>query len=272
MIEQTENEGRAPPGENRRRARPDPPERRPGHGRIPGHRQGRRRHIVKFRVDRDVLADAVAWTARSIPTRPGTLPQLSGIMVATGDRRPPAQRLRLRDVRAGRPFRPRSPTRARSWSRGGCSPTSPVRCRTSPVEVALDGAKVSLTCGSSRFSLQTMPVEDYPALPEMPAVIGTVDTDAVHVRGRPGRHRRGTRRHAAGAHRRQARDRGLHALPARDRPVPAEPARAALAAPTSPTCPSARWCPPGCCPTPPSRCRAGAELKIALALRAPARA
>ena len=43
--------------------------------------------------------------------------------------------------------------------------------------MALDGTKVSLTCGSSRFSLQTMPVEDYPALPEMPAVVGTVDAD-----------------------------------------------------------------------------------------------
>ena len=39
---------------------------------------------MKFRVERDVLADAVAWTARSIPTRPGTLPQLSGILMATG--------------------------------------------------------------------------------------------------------------------------------------------------------------------------------------------
>jgi DNA polymerase-3 subunit beta len=46
-----------------------------------------------------------------------------------------------------------------------------------PVDVTLDGAKLSVTCGSSRFSLQTMPVEDYPALPEMPPVVGTVDGD-----------------------------------------------------------------------------------------------
>ena len=38
---------------------------------------------MKFRVERDVFADAVAWTARSIPTRPGTLPQLSGILMST---------------------------------------------------------------------------------------------------------------------------------------------------------------------------------------------
>ena len=34
--------------------------------------------------------------------------------------------------------------------------------------MTLDGSRVSLTCGSARFSLQTMPVEDYPALPDMP--------------------------------------------------------------------------------------------------------
>ena len=46
-----------------------------------------------------------------------------------------------------------------------------------PVDVSLDGAKLAVTCGSSRFSLQTMPVEDYPALPEMPEVAGTVDAE-----------------------------------------------------------------------------------------------
>ena len=46
-----------------------------------------------------------------------------------------------------------------------------------PVDVMLDGARVSLTCGSRRFSLQTMPVEDYPSIPSMPAATGTVPSD-----------------------------------------------------------------------------------------------
>ena len=46
-----------------------------------------------------------------------------------------------------------------------------------PVDLALDGSRVSLTCGSARFSLQTMPVEDYPTLPDMPAASGTVPSD-----------------------------------------------------------------------------------------------
>jgi DNA polymerase-3 subunit beta len=46
-----------------------------------------------------------------------------------------------------------------------------------PVEMTIDGAKVSLTCGSARFSLQTMPVEEYPTLPDMPQATGTVRSD-----------------------------------------------------------------------------------------------
>ena len=41
---------------------------------------------MRFRVDRDVLAEAVAWTARSLPSRP-PVPVLAGLLVeadATG--------------------------------------------------------------------------------------------------------------------------------------------------------------------------------------------
>ena len=34
-----------------------------------------------------------------------------------------------------------------------------------PVHMAIDGAKVVLTCGQAKFTLQTMPVEEYPSLP-----------------------------------------------------------------------------------------------------------
>jgi len=47
-----------------------------------------------------------------------------------------------------------------------------------PVEMVVDGTRVQLTCGSARFSLQTMPVEDYPTIPDMPTSTGTVRSDA----------------------------------------------------------------------------------------------
>jgi DNA polymerase-3 subunit beta len=43
--------------------------------------------------------------------------------------------------------------------------------------MALDGAKVVLTCGQAKFTLQTMPVEEYPSLPPMPESSGTVGSE-----------------------------------------------------------------------------------------------
>jgi DNA polymerase-3 subunit beta len=135
---------------------------------------------VKFRVDRDVLAEAVAWTARSIPNRPGTLPQLSGIKVSTGqhglslsgfDYETSAQVTVPADVADD----------GEVLVSGRLLADIARALPDKPVDVALDGAKLAVTCGSSRFSLQTMPVEDYPALPEMPEVAGTVDGDLFSV-------------------------------------------------------------------------------------------
>jgi DNA polymerase-3 subunit beta len=43
-----------------------------------------------------------------------------------------------------------------------------------PVDVSTDGAKVVVSCGSARFTLLTLPVEDYPALPAMPSASGSL--------------------------------------------------------------------------------------------------
>ena len=47
-----------------------------------------------------------------------------------------------------------------------------------PVDIAAVGAHLELVCGSARFTLPTMPVEDYPTLPDMPSSAGTVDAAA----------------------------------------------------------------------------------------------
>ena len=66
---------------------------------------------------------------------------------------------------------------ARSWSSAGCSPTSRATCPTKPVDVATEGNKVSVVCGSSRFSLMQMPADDYPTLPTSPTASGTIAGD-----------------------------------------------------------------------------------------------
>jgi len=46
-----------------------------------------------------------------------------------------------------------------------------------PVEVAAVGSHLELVCGSARFTLPTMPVEDYPTLPPMPEMAGVIDAN-----------------------------------------------------------------------------------------------
>ena len=130
---------------------------------------------MKFRVDRDVLADAVAWAARSLPIRPSA-PALAGLLIETGD---DGLVLSTFDYETSA----RATLQAEVSDEGKALVSGRLLadiCRSlpnKPVDFTLDGARVSLTCGSSRFSLQTMPVEDYPTIPEMPAASGTVSSD-----------------------------------------------------------------------------------------------
>jgi len=130
---------------------------------------------VKFRVERDVLADAVAWAARSLPVRP-SVPVLAGLLIeAAGD----GLELSTFDYE----------TSARATLSADVSDDGKALvsgrlladiCRSlpnKPVEMAIDGARVSLTCGSARFTLQTLPVEEYPTLPSMPTASGTVQSE-----------------------------------------------------------------------------------------------
>ena len=130
---------------------------------------------MKFRVDRDVLADAVAWAARSLPVRP-SVPVLSGLLIEASDS---GLVLSTFDYETSA----RATLSAEVFDEGRALVSGRLLadiCRSlpaKPVDMTLEGTRVSLTCGSARFSLQTMPVEDYPALPQMPAATGTVASD-----------------------------------------------------------------------------------------------
>ncbi len=133
---------------------------------------------MKFRVERDVLAEAVTWTARSLPTRP-PVPVLAGVRIEADA----AGTLHLSsfdyEVSA------RSEVAAEVSEPGTVLVSGRLLAEISralpakPVDVVLEGTKVTVTCGASRFTLLTMPVEDYPALPVMPPVTGTIDGDAL---------------------------------------------------------------------------------------------
>jgi DNA polymerase-3 subunit beta len=135
--------------------------------------------VVKFRVERDVLADAVAWAARSLPVRP-SVPVLAGLMIEAGALES-GEGLRLStfdyETSARATLSADVSAEGRALVSGRLLADICRSLPNKPVEMVLDGTKVSLTCGSARFSLQTLPVEEYPTLPAMPAASGTVGSD-----------------------------------------------------------------------------------------------
>jgi DNA polymerase-3 subunit beta len=130
---------------------------------------------VKIQVERDVLADAVAWTARALPARP-TVPVLAGMRLQAGDD------LTLSsfdyDVSAQATIPVITEEEGSALVSGRLLAEISRSLPGRPVQIASEGGKAVLTCGSATFTLLTMPEEEYPALPEMPPAAGTVGSDA----------------------------------------------------------------------------------------------
>lgn len=130
-------------------------------------------HYVKFSVERDVLADAVSWTARSLSQRPPS-PVLSGILINAGDS---VVSLAGFDYEISAHLE----IAAEVTDQGTVLVSGKLLaeiCRSLPqstVTIETDGTKVTVTCGRSRFHLATMPVADYPDLPVLPPLAGVVD-------------------------------------------------------------------------------------------------
>ncbi len=131
---------------------------------------------MKFRVAREDLADAVAWVAKSLPSRP-PVPVLGGILLEVdGSTLVVAGFDYEVSTRAEVSVDADSAGRVLVSGRLLAEITRALPAK--PVEISAEGSRVVITGGSARFTLPTMPVEDYPALPAMPAASGKVDASA----------------------------------------------------------------------------------------------
>ena len=130
---------------------------------------------VEFELDRDAFADAVAWTARGLPSRPvvpvtaGVLLEVAdGALTVTGFDFEVANRIEVQVTdKAG----------GRVLVSGRLLAEIAKALPPKDVRVAVDGNRLSVRCGASRFALPLMQVEDYPAVPELPPRSGTVAAD-----------------------------------------------------------------------------------------------
>jgi DNA polymerase III subunit beta len=127
---------------------------------------------MRFVVERDALAEAVAWVARSLPSRP-VLPILSGLLLQAA---PDGLTLSCFDYEVSARIHLEAevaePGTALVPGRLLAEITRSLPAH--PVEVD-DADDVTLTCGPASFSLVTLPIGEYPRLPELPRLAGTVD-------------------------------------------------------------------------------------------------
>lgn len=127
---------------------------------------------MKLRVERDVLADAVAWAARTLPSRP-SLPVLAGI-VLTADSDGLTVSSQDLEVSARVHIDADVSTEGVTLVSGRLLADIARSLPAAPVTMENEGSRLAITCGRSSFTLPTLPVEDYPQLPAMPNASGTV--------------------------------------------------------------------------------------------------
>lgn len=130
---------------------------------------------MKIRVERDGLADAVAWVARSLPSRP-PVPVLGGVLLDAGAEDGSGDALTVSgfdyEVSAQCSVPATVSDGGKALVSGKLLADITKALPNHPVEINVDGARMTISCGSAKFSLPTMPVEDYPALPSMPQLAG----------------------------------------------------------------------------------------------------
>ncbi|WP_087116879.1 DNA polymerase III subunit beta [Corynebacterium urinipleomorphum] len=129
---------------------------------------------VSFRVHKDDLSDAVAWVARNLPTK-NTQPVLRAVVITVDD-----NGLELAGFDYEVSTRVRVSAEVSQPGRvavaGKLMADIVSNMPAKPVEVSVDNSRLLLQGGSARFELPLMPLDDYPQLPTLPEVTGTLDT------------------------------------------------------------------------------------------------
>ncbi|MGH3755249.1 MAG: DNA polymerase III subunit beta [Pseudonocardiaceae bacterium] len=130
---------------------------------------------MEFELERDAFAEAVAWTARGLPARP-VVPVTAGVVLDVTDGALTVSGFDFEVLnRIEVPVTDKAAGRVLVSGRllaeiARALPPKDVR-------VAVEGNRLAVRCGSARFNLPLLHIEDYPAVPELPATSGTVRAD-----------------------------------------------------------------------------------------------
>ena len=130
---------------------------------------------LKFRLVRESFADAVSWVAKNLPTRPA-VPVLSGVLLTGSDDGLTISGFDY-EVSAEAQVAAEIASPGSVLVSGRLLSDITRALPDKPIDFYVDGNRVALTCGSARFSLPTMAVEDYPTLPTLPDETGALPAE-----------------------------------------------------------------------------------------------
>lgn len=130
---------------------------------------------MRFRVERDRLADAVAWAARTLPSRP-SLPVLAGLVLVADESTLVLSSFDY-EVSARVTIDADVSEPGTALVSGRLLADIARAMPAAPVVFEQEGTRMAISCGRSTFALPTLPVEDYPQLPAMPDTTGALSGD-----------------------------------------------------------------------------------------------
>ncbi|MFA5605835.1 MAG: DNA polymerase III subunit beta [Leucobacter sp.] len=130
---------------------------------------------MRFIVNRDVFSDAVSFAVKLLPQRP-TQPLLSGALIEAEGEELTISSFDY-EVSARTAITAAVTEPGRALVSGRLLSEIAQRLPATDVEVLLQENRVEIRCGSANFSLPAMPVEEFPQVPRVDTVSGSVPAD-----------------------------------------------------------------------------------------------
>ena len=131
---------------------------------------------MKFQVNRDVFSEAVSFAVNLLPQRT-TLPILSGVLIETTESGLSLSSFDY-EVSAQTEIAAEVEEPGKILVSGRLLADIASRLPNAPVQFSTDAGRISVACGSAKFTLLSMPVEEYPTLPQVSAQSGLLPAEA----------------------------------------------------------------------------------------------
>jgi DNA polymerase-3 subunit beta len=129
---------------------------------------------MKFVVERDSLVDAVNWVSKSISNRPITTALLGIVIDASEEITLSGSDL---ETSAKAKFKAEVSQKGKVLVPGRLLAEISRSLPAKPISFVLEGTRVLVSSGSAKFTLPTLPLSEYPSLPELPVASGSLNSD-----------------------------------------------------------------------------------------------